>query len=337
MPSSSTTGGNRETSVAGVYSGRGDPVIVGTKSCHQSCDVSKLVFGSDKQAIGTAASTTPQYNEPQSHVLDRSHPLRDGSGSAPVHINPVGAPGANINQHAAQTESIGLSNVSDGSRTADNHINPIGAPSTANATLPAATSATAAGGLATSGLATSSQTQDHSTLGATTGGAVYTDHHGVERLHEGYPKGTKLDCDGKPIEGYVHHLDGPHSLDMANALDPNVTASPKSPSSSTFAGSNVASPSPSSSRVTSGAAAGGAAGGGRFSESSLEKDRSTSHTSDDHEKKEKTGLLQKILHPKSHKEEKNTTTSSSSHGHEHPSTAVDGHGHNVLHKDPPAH
>jgi len=255
--------------------------------------------------------------------LDRSHPLRDGSGSATGHINPVGAPGASINQHAAQTESIGLANVSDGSRTADNHINPVGAPSTTNATLPVRS-----GAAATTGLGASSQSRDQSSLGAntrgaTTGGALYTDHSGVEKLHPHHPPGTKLDCDGNPVEGYVHHLDGPHSLDMANALDPNVTASPKSPSSSTFAGSNFASHSPSSSR-----AAAGTTSGDRFSGDSLSTDKSTSHTSDDHEKKEKTGLLQKILHPKSHKEEK-----AGGHGHEHPSTSVDDHGRNVLHKD----
>lgn len=270
-----------------------------------------------------------------------------------------------MSQHAAQTESIGhnpSSNTTfgDNSRIAGSHINPVGAPSTANATLPAVAGAATAGGLAGS-----SQTRDQSTLGGmsgsstlgssalgtssgashmgtTTGGATYTDHAGTVHTSSLHPVGTKLDCDGNPVPGYVHHVAGPHSLDIANILDPRVAATPASPVtlSSEASHSRSTSGAHAGTGLATGAGVGTGAGlatgtsSSHYPDSSLDKDRSTSHGSNDHEKKEKTGLLQKILHPKGHKEEKEREAS---HGSGHPSTTVDDRGHNVLHKDPPAH
>jgi hypothetical protein len=230
------------------------------------------VFRADN-IVGVGTSTAPKYNEPQDDVLDRSHPLRDGSGAAAGHINPVGAPEASISEYTSQSESIGhssarTSDVGNAAGVTGSHINPIGAPSTTNATTgttsaaPGATSAAilGTGVAATGGLAASSRAHDDTASGAreyqssnqsqnqsdvvgfgtSTGGDPKISETGQQsdladlsgtRNSSGtthHPPGTKLDCNGNPERGYVHHVSGPHSTDIANQLDPGLSSAPTS-------------------------------------------------------------------------------------------------------------
>ncbi|KJX95792.1 hypothetical protein TI39_contig1050g00011, partial [Zymoseptoria brevis] len=175
---------------------------------------------------GAGVGASSQYNQPQSNVLDRTHPLRDGTGAEADHINPVGAQGISSTQAAAplQPNVVSTYGASGGGRGVDSHINPVGAPSTTHVPgdgySTASRDASAVGGVGGTGLAGSSVApassgvgshNDDSHLlrntgivgaaglaGAGAGTAAYSHSNDHSRL------GAGAQSLGAPAPGYIH-------------------------------------------------------------------------------------------------------------------------------------
>jgi hypothetical protein len=210
-------------------------------------------------------------------VLDRSHPLRDVTGSDVHHINPVGAPSVHPTSEA-DPNIVSTYGTSSTDRRVDGQASSASAPISSKVTgadsslgnreavaIGSVGAAGLVGGAAAShhqGEKTSAQTVharsnpiqgsgagsattpatiglnssiDNSNFGrdtgavgaaglAGTGAGAATTHSGTQsglgHSHSvNHPRGQSVDCDGKPVPGYVHHTSGPHSTDIANQLD----------------------------------------------------------------------------------------------------------------------